>query len=71
MCGKLETIGAGRMLREAVAEERTTTSKIKIIGFLLLFASGEALGDDVDVSLAMLARKASLIFALFALLSLL
>jgi hypothetical protein len=59
------------MLQEAVAEERTTTSKIKINGFLLLFAPGEALGDDVNVSLAMLARTTSLIFALFALLSLL
>jgi hypothetical protein len=70
MCGKLDRIGAGRMLREAVAEERTTISIIKIVGFLLLFAAGETLDVDDNVSFTMLARTASLTFALFASLSL-
>ncbi len=70
MCGKLDTIGAGRMLREAVAEKRTKILIIKIVGFLLPFAVGKTLDVDDDVSFAMLARTASLTFVLFALLSL-
>ncbi len=59
------------MLRDAVSEERTTMSTMRIIGFFLLVAAGEALDtEDVD-SVAILARTASLTLALFASLGLL
>jgi hypothetical protein len=64
MCGKLDTIGAGRISRVGLAEDKTTILATNIIGFLQ--PGGEAAAALADVSDAMFARTASLTFSLFS-----
>ena len=65
MWGKLDTICAGRIALEGLAEDRTTTLATNIIGFLQLPKGVVASEDQVASSDAELASTASLTFSLF------